>query len=50
METLSLLAVSEIFLRASLFPRKHDEWRILKQLEGTMYFSTRPIKYKYLQA
>ena len=50
METLSLLAVSEIFLRASLFPRKPDEWRILKQLEGEMHFSTRPIKYKYPQS
>lgn len=50
METLSLLAVSEIFLRASLFPRKPDEWRILKKTEAEMHFSTRPIKYKYPQS
>jgi len=47
METLSLLTVGEIFLRTSLFPRKRDEWRMLKRVNGEMNFSTRPIKYKY---
>lgn len=47
METLSLLTVAEIFLRASLFPRKPDEWRILKKVDGEMKFMTRPIQQKY---
>ncbi len=50
METLSLLVVSEIFLRASLSPRKPDEWRILKQIKRKMSFTTSPIKYKYPQS
>lgn len=47
METLSLLTVAEIFFRAALSPRKPDEWRILKTVDGEMKFSTRSIKYKY---
>lgn len=46
-ETLSLLTVSEIFCRSALFPRKMTEWRILKNVDGEMEFSTRPIVYKY---
>lgn len=47
METLSLLCVSEIFMRAALFPIKHDEWRILRKVDHTMHFSKKPIKFKY---
>jgi len=47
METLSLLTVTEIFFAASSFPRKHNEWRILKSVNGEMNFSTRLIKFKY---
>jgi succinate dehydrogenase/fumarate reductase flavoprotein subunit len=46
-ETLSLLAVSEIFCRSALLPRRMTEWRILKHVDGEMKFSTRPIEYKY---
>jgi hypothetical protein len=47
METVSLLTVAEIFFRASLFPRKPNEWRVLKNVGGEMVFSTRPMVYKY---
>jgi succinate dehydrogenase/fumarate reductase flavoprotein subunit len=47
METASLLAVAEIFLRASFAPRKPNEWRLLRQADGEMSFTTRPIQYKY---
>jgi len=47
METLSLLNVSEMFFRAALFQREDDQWRILRNENGKMKFSTKPITYKY---
>jgi succinate dehydrogenase/fumarate reductase flavoprotein subunit len=47
METLSLVSVSEIFMKAALFPIKQNEWRIMRNADGVMQFSKRPIKFKY---
>ncbi len=47
METLNLLTAAEIFLRASLCPRKPNEWRVLRKKNGEMEFLTRSIKQKY---
>ncbi|MDP2645307.1 MAG: FAD-dependent oxidoreductase [Desulfobacterales bacterium] len=46
-ETLSLITVAEVFLRASLFPRKADEWRIIEKSGDGLCLSTRPIRYKF---
>ena len=47
METLSLLSVSEIFMKAALFPINQNEWRIMRNADGVMQFSKKPIKFKY---
>jgi succinate dehydrogenase/fumarate reductase flavoprotein subunit len=47
METMSLLSVSEIFMRAALFPINQNEWRIMRNADGVMRFSKKPIKFKY---
>ena len=47
METLSLLAVAEIFISATMFARQPNEWRILKKVDGKLKYTTRPINYKY---
>jgi hypothetical protein len=47
METLSLLSVSEIFMKAALFPIKQNEWRIMRNADGVLQFSNKPIKFKY---